>query len=317
VKNLLLIFFVSIVILTSCQPIFDKGELENVGLILEGTIHDETWGRGAYLGVLNIKDHHNVSVLLKENINTFRQVEETVKDFDRQGVNLVFGHGDLYGKYFSELNENYPHIHFVYFNGQIFDRNLTSIHFNGYEMGYFSGLLAAKMTETKKIGIIPAFSTQSEVEGFYEGIKSVDPTIQVLIRSVQDWYDQQLAMKYFHELLEQGIDVVYPAGDGFNVPIIQDANKNNIYAIGYINDQYEVARETVITSTVQRLEDLYLEVANQYDEGDLPSGIINFSFDGEYIYLGTFGDSVPKEIQEEITSKINRFIQTGKLRNEY
>ncbi|MGM8214669.1 BMP family ABC transporter substrate-binding protein [Bacillaceae bacterium W0354] len=315
-KKIMPILIITILLLTSCGSFFHRGQLENVGLLLEGTIHDETWGKGAYLGLLNIKDEHNVSVLFEENVVSLKTVEEAVKDFNRQGVNLIFGHGSNYGQYFKQINEYYPHIQFVYFNGSLFDKNITSIHFDGYEMGYFAGMLAALMTESNKVGVIPAYSNQSEVEGFYEGVKEINPNIQVMIRAVLDWYDQQLAKRHFYDLVQSGIDVVYPAGDSFNVPIIHEAKERNIYAIGYINDQYEVAKETVITSTVQQLDELYLNIANQYDEGALPSGVINYSFDGEYVYLGKFGDSVPEEIQTKMQAYIDQYLESGILPRE-
>lgn len=303
----------TLLILTSCGSFYNRGDLENVGLLLESTIHDETWGKSAYLGLINIKNEHNVSVLFKENVTTLKKVEEIVKDFDRQGVNLVFGHGSNFGKYFKQINEYYPHIHFVYFNGNDFDRNITSIHFDGYEMGYFAGMLAAMMTETNKLGIIPAFINQSEVEGFYEGAKEINPSIQIYIKPVQDWYDEQLAKKHFYDLINIGIDIVYPAGDSFNVPIIYEAQKENIYAIGYINDQYEKAENTVITSTIQQVEQIYLDIATQFDDGLLPSGVLHFDFDNIYISLGKFGDEVPAEIKEEMDEYINNFLKTGVL----
>ncbi|RPF52098.1 BMP family ABC transporter substrate-binding protein [Aquisalibacillus elongatus] len=300
-------------LLVSCGQVFDRGQLNNVGLLLDGTIHDETWGKGAYLGALNIKDEHNVSVLTHENVTTQRETEEHVKDLDRQGVNLIFGHGAQFGQYFDQLNEYYPDIHFVYFNGNTFDHNITSIQFDGFEMGYFAGKLSAKMTETGHIGVISAYQNQPEVQGFFEGVRSVDSDVQLQLKSVFDWYDQQRAMLLFDELMENDIDVVYPAGDGFNVPIINAAQEQDIYAIGYINDQYDVAPDTVITSTIQDLEELYLHIADEYDNEDLPSGIIHFGFDNKYVHLGEFGDEVSEDIQEEMEQSIANYIDTGSL----
>ncbi|GEL76891.1 BMP family ABC transporter substrate-binding protein [Tenuibacillus multivorans] len=304
---------VVLLLLSSCGEVFERGQLNNVGLLLEGTIHDETWGKGAYLGVLNIKDEHNTSVITRENVTTLRETEEYVKDMKRQGVNLIFGHGAEFGKYFEQINEYYPNVHFVYFNGNSFDQNITSIHFDGYEMGYFAGVLSAKMTDTKEIGVISAYQNQSEVQGFYEGVKDTDSSIDLHLRSVFNWYDEQRAMLFLNDLIDEGIDIVYPAGDGFNVPIIEKASEHNIQSIGYINDQYEIDPDTVLTSTIQDLEKIYLEVANQYDEGELTPGVISYSFDNEYIYLGRYGNEVPEGVREDINESINHYIETGRI----
>ncbi len=292
---------------------FDDGKLNNVGLLMEGTIHDETWGSGAYSGLLNIKEDKNVSVLLRENIATLKTAEKAVKDLERQGVNLVFGHGSNYGRIFDSLNEYYPEIHFVYFNGQTFDHNITSIHFDGYDMGYFAGRLAGEMTSTKHIGIIRAFKMQEEAEGFYEGVLAVDPTIKVSVRSVNSWYDQQKAMLHFQQLTEQGIDVVYPAGDGFNVPVIKAAEAEDIFAVGYIQDQHHISESTVLTSTVQQLDGLYLKVADMYDQQQLTPGIINFPFDQSFVTLGTYSNEVPEGLQSKLNNEMDSYIESGVL----
>ncbi|SEP83929.1 nucleoside-binding protein [Piscibacillus halophilus] len=315
-KYLLLLGLASTVfLLVSCGQVFNKGQLNNVGLLLDGTIHDETWGKGAYLGALEIKEEHNISVLTRENVSTIRETEEHVKDMKRQGVNLVFGHGSEFGKYFDQLNEAYPDMHFVYFNGNTFDQNITSIHFDGYEMGYFAGVLSAKVTQTNEIGIISAFENQPEVQGFFEGVKDTDPRVNLHLRSVFDWYDQQRALLLFKDLLADNIDIVYPAGDGFNIPIILEAEKHDIYSIGYVSEQNEVAPESVITSTIQDLEKIYVNIANQFDQGELPSGVIHYGFDNEYIYLGEYGDTVSDEVKEEVDAAINRYLESGSLKN--
>ncbi|GAA0455004.1 BMP family ABC transporter substrate-binding protein [Alkalibacillus silvisoli] len=308
----LFLIIITPTILTSCGY-FDDGQLNNVGILLEGTIHDETWGRGGYLGGLNIKDEQNVSVLIRENIDTNRKAEEAVQDFARQGVNLVFGHGSNFGRVFDQINEYHSDVHFIYFNGQIFDRNITSVNFDGYDMGFFSGMLAAEMTETEHIGIISAFHHQDEAQGFYEGVQSVDPSINTTINSVNSWYDQQRAIMFFEQMIEEDVDVVYPAGDGFNVPVIRLAEQYDLYAVGYIHDQYEVAPETVITSTVHEVEGIYPELAQMFDDDMLPSGIMNITFDEEYIYLGEYGDAVSTHLAAHLDEVIEEFLETGQL----
>ncbi|WP_188207128.1 BMP family ABC transporter substrate-binding protein [Alkalibacillus aidingensis] len=308
----LLVLLIIPTLLSSCN-LFDDGQLNNVGLLLEGTIHDESWGRGAYLGLLNIKEEQNVSVLFRENIDTERKAEEAVEDFKRQGVNLVFGHGSNFGRVFDSFNEYYPDIQFVYFNGRTFDRNITSINFDGYEVGYFAGMVAGEMTDTQKIGVVSAFQYQDEVEGFFEGVQAVDPTIDMDIRVVNSRYDQQRAIMFFNELVDEGVDVVFPAGDGFNTPVIRAAQEEGIYAIGFIDDQYDIAPKTVLTSTVHKVDGLYTEIATQFNEDNLPSGIVNITFDQNYLTIGNFGDDVSLPIQTHVEEKIAEFEETGQL----
>src|SRR5699024_2421464 len=92
-------------------------------------------------------------------------------EFVQKGVNLIFGHSHLYGKYFMDIAELYPDVHFVYFNGKSYADNVTSLNFNPYAVAFFGGMVAGEMTSSNHVGIIAAYEWQAEIEGFNEGVK--------------------------------------------------------------------------------------------------------------------------------------------------
>ena len=289
------------------------GNIGSVGLLMSETINDQVWGTKSYRGLLQIASKYDVNVHYKEDIKSQLSVENAIKEFDKVGVTLIFGNGHDFAEYFSKIAKDYPHIHFVSINGTATEDNTTSLCFEGYAMGYFGGMVAAKMTTSLEIGVIPAYSWQAEVQGFIDGAKYQNDSVTVHVSNVGNWNDIDGGLQMFEAQLAEGVDVFYPAGDGFNVPIIEKAKENGLYVIGYVSDQHELGSKTVLTSTVQHVDQLFLYAAESFDKGKLESGNYSFDFKEEAITLGTFSSVVPDDFVEEMKKHVKTYIETGKL----
>lgn len=305
----------SLLLLGGCgQPL--KGQVEKVGLLVPETINDQVWGTKGYRGLLQIQSSLDVDVFFKEGMNNPEDVEEAVKEFDRKGVNLIFGHGNEYAAYFNKISKEYPDIHFISFNGDARNENTTSLNFDAYAMGFFGGMVASHMSKTGKVAIIAAFEWQPEVEGFYDGAIYENKDMKVDIRYVGHWDDQEKAMDDLEEVMSEGADVIYPAGDGFNVPIIEKVKDKGLYIIGYISDQADFGESTVLTSTVQHVDDLYELSAKKFNTDELKSGNLSFDFQDGVISLGEFSPHVDSDYRKKLNTYINTYKETGKLPNQ-
>ncbi|WP_066054788.1 BMP family ABC transporter substrate-binding protein [Robertmurraya korlensis] len=306
----------SLTFLTSCGQPMSSGELKKVGLLVPETINDQVWGTKGYKGMLKIQSRFKVDVYYKEDMNSEAIVERAVKEFDQKGVNLIFGHGNEYGPYFNKLADKYPEIHFVSFNSDAQKENTTSLNFEAYAMGFFGGMVAGKMTKTNEIGIIAAYEWQPEVKGFLEGALFQNKDVDVQIDYVGHWDDDEKALSFLDHMVKKKVDVIYPAGDGYNVPVIEKIKENGLYAIGFISDQSDLGESTVLTSTVQHVDRLYELVAEKYSKNVLESGNLSFDFQDGVISLGKFSPDVDEAFEEEITALITKYKETGELPNQ-
>ncbi|MFC3040587.1 BMP family ABC transporter substrate-binding protein [Virgibacillus xinjiangensis] len=307
--------FLTAILLSGCDY-FSAGNIQNVGMLTEGSIDDEGWVDKGYQGLLNIGDTYEVDVFYEENVRTEQQTREAVDEFVRDGVNLIFGHSSSYGPYFSELADDYPDVHFVYFNGGYMDENVTSLNFNSHAVGFFAGMVAGRMTEADKVGIIAAYEWQPEIEGFFEGVHYENPQAEIEIDFLNNWQDDGRAAEIYHTMKENGTDVFYPTGDSFSRSIIEQAEEDGLYAIGYIVDQSDIDERTVLTSTRQHVDQLYETVAEEFDNGSLNGSIITYDLEDEVISLGEFSPDVPQDFQEKLNEELEKYKQTGLLPNE-
>lgn len=302
-----------IIPLVSCHQLTEQPNLQKVGMILESDINENAWNELGYRGLLNIGEQYDVDTIYRANVIEEHDVIDVVDEFSKLGVNLIFGHSNIYGKYFAEIASYYPDIHFVYFNGSYFGDNISSFNFESNAMGFFGGMVASEMTETNEIGVIAAYEWQPEVEGFYEGAKYHDEDVNVHIKFINNWHDQQLAYDIYNKMQENGVDVFYPSGDNFSEEIINRASKDNNYAIGYVTNQFDVNPDYVLTSTIQHVDKLYTIAAKRFQDKSIYGGIFSFDFQDSVISLGPFNPIVPEQFQKKIRMMIDDYNKTNLL----
>ncbi|WP_044337698.1 BMP family ABC transporter substrate-binding protein [Rossellomorea aquimaris] len=292
-----------------------SAEIEKVGLLVPETVDDGVWGTKGYKGLLKIQSDYNADVFYKESIKNDASIKQAVKAYNDDKVTLVFGHGSEYSGIFNTLSSEYPNMHFVSFNGNATEENTTSLQFKGYAMGFFGGMTAAFQSKTNKIGVIAAFDWQPEVQGFIDGAKFQKSESELIVEYTNHWDDQTIAFEKLEGLMNQGVDVVYPAGDGYNVSVIEKLKEKGLYAIGYVSDQSDLGESTVLTSTVQHADKLYSIVAERFANDELDSGNLEFDFEDGVISMGKYSPVIPKEFQAEMKQHVKAYIETGKLPN--
>ncbi|MFC0301654.1 BMP family ABC transporter substrate-binding protein [Virgibacillus soli] len=308
------IMFLFITMLAACS---NDGGIEKVGILTEGTLDEKVWDQKGYDALLQLKDEHDFNIYTKTNINNKNNTIDAVDELSRQGVNLIFGHSSNYGRDFVEIASHYPDLHFVYFNGSLTSENVTSLNFDSHAMGFFAGMLAAKMTKTNQVGVIAAYEWQPEIEGFFEGVKFENPDSQVRVDYIYDWNDKDIAVHIFEKMREKNVDVFYPTGDSYSKEIIRKAYEDHVYAIGYLDDEAELFPNTVLSSTVQHIDKLYEFATKQLANNKLNGKVYTFDFQDDAITMGKYGEMVPTEYKELLNTAILEYKETGFLPNQF
>ncbi|MCT8140413.1 BMP family ABC transporter substrate-binding protein [Anaerobacillus sp. CMMVII] len=302
--------------IVGCSTVTETEVSPKVGLLLPHNIDDQGWNTKGYEGLLKIHASLNVDVFYKEEINSKEKAELAVAEFVDSGVNLIFGHGQLFAPFFMDLKDKYPNIHFITFNADVHGDNITSLHFEGYSMGFFAGMLASEMSEANTVGVLAAFPWQPEVDGFIDGALYQNSNVEVKVEYVSSWVDIEKALNLYNQMVTDGVDVFYPAGDGYHVAIIEEVKKHGLYVIGFVGDHSDLGQSTVLTSTIQHVDDLYELVTSKFLKGELGTGNKYYDFAEGVITLGNYSPEVPLELQNKIDTAINTYIETGKLPNE-
>jgi transcriptional activator of comK gene len=302
--------------LYGCGQPTATGNLQKVGLLVQETIDEKVWGIKGYEGLLKVQSELGVDVFYKEGMNDLNKIRNAIEEFKQNDVNLIFGHGSEFASSFQSISKDYPDIHFVLFNASVTGENMTSLNFESHAMGFFGGMVAGEMTKNDHVGVLAAFEWQPEIDGYFEGAYFQNENVHVNIKYVHDWNDTANALQLLEEMIDDNVDIVYVAGDGYNIPVIERLKEKGLYAIGYVNDQADLGNKTVLTSTVQHVDELYVNVAKSFNKGKLESGELYFDFQDGVISLGEFSPLVDQEFQSNLKEHIEEYKKSEMLPNQ-
>ncbi|MEQ8186466.1 MAG: BMP family protein [Candidatus Eremiobacterota bacterium] len=248
-----------------------------VAMIMPGKINDVSWNAAGYDGLVKAEKNLGIKFSYSENISV-ADAETAIRDYASQGYDLILAHSFNYGDAVKKVAKDYPSIKFGWATGIDSKENVTIYDWPAHQAGYLAGMLAASMSKTNKIGATGGFDVPDVVralEAYKLGAKSVKPDMKIFITYLNEWDDVAKGKEAVLAQIEQGADVVYCNGDGISFGCIQACKEKKIYAIGGIADQNELAPDTVLTSTVLKVD---TSIAGMIK--DLETG----KFKNKYIY---------------------------------
>lgn len=312
----IIIFLFITLLLTACSK-ESQDHIRNVGMIFTNDISDQPWDLKGYEGLQNIGEQYGVDIFYEENVTNQHEIIDVVDDFARKGTNLIFGHGHIYGRTFVEIADEFPGVHFVYLGGGYFDENVTSLNINAHAMSFFAGMIASKMSQTNQVGIIASYEWQPEIEGFYEGVKYENSAVNVNIDILNERHTQEQAIHIYDKIKQKEVDVIYPVIDAYSKDLIERAQEDDIYSIGYLVDAQDIGGDMVLTSTIQHIDQLYEHAAKRFNEDGLEGGLLTFDFQDDVISLGPFNEDIPKDYQSLIQQLIVNYKDMKQLPVEH
>lgn len=284
-----------------------------IALLLEGPTYDQGWNSTAFSSLQNLQDKYDFTLEVADNLKA-DQIQSSATSFAREGFDLVLGHGIIFSKPFNLMAPHFPNTRFVTLNGEAVSRNQTAIQYDMKPAGYLTGKLAALMSKSHKIGYIVVDQPTEfrQIEGYRQGAKKAYADTEIVVKKVPDFNDKANAILAARELINEGVDVIYTTGDSINLDVIMEAQKANIYAIGYIADQRYIAPNHVLACLIQDVRQVYTTILEQYLGGNLPSGVVTYGLQEGVNRLSPFGPMVPKEVQNDIMKELQQLLQEKK-----
>lgn len=292
------------------QQTTKKVENTSVAILTSDVLTDQSWGSLAYKGKINIEQKYPVSAQVISEVNTNQKMKEAAEKVIQNGTKVVIGHGREFSTVFTELAPKYPHVHFVTIHGTSRYKNQTVYTFDQTKIEYLAGTAAAMKTKTKKIGLIDAFEAREKNPGFEKGLKASDSSIAFYYRVVNSRDDGAKAVKLLRELKDEGVDIVYAKGNSYNQEVIQEAKKQKMCVIGYLDDQAYMGRSVILTSVINDVPQAYNAIMKDYfSKKGLRSGEVKLDArDGVY-KLAPFGPMYSKQEKQILYSKVRMSTQ--------
>lgn len=161
----------------------------------------------------------------------------------RQGAQFIIAHASGYDTAAKQVAQQY-HVPIMTYDipTELVPNLVSNITTSAQQGGYLAGILAARTTKTKTVGIVISASDTNWYEmsgGFAAGVHSVNPKIKIRFAEIGPAaYDDSAGGKRVAQtLMSTGADVIFGMGDDASFGYLQAISNANVgHKVWYIGD---------------------------------------------------------------------------------
>ena len=287
-----------------------KAPLPKIALLIRGVVNDAGWGAAAYDGLMGAKEKYGVEVAYSENVNPNDDVA-TMRDYANNGYDVIIGHGDDFTNAALTVAKEFPNKIFAVTNAPVKAENVQGLDTKNQEAGYMAGIIAGLLSKTKKVGYISVMEILSMKRGeigFRDGVKEVCPECEVFVTYTGNFTDIGLGKEAALALIDRGVDISFQYADAPGLGAIQAAKEKGLMIIGSGQDQSSLAPDQVVTTVIQDLAPLIVNLVGEVIDGTFkPNTIAEHGFDTGIYYLAPLNDKlVTAEQKATIQSYVDK-----------
>ncbi|HZG56621.1 BMP family ABC transporter substrate-binding protein [Paenibacillus sp.] len=222
-------------------------------------------------------------------------------------VGIGFDQVDAIGK----VSGEFPDQKFVLIDSVVEAPNVASAVTKDNEGAFLAGALAAKKSESKKIGIVGGMDIpliNAFVAGYTAGAKYAEPSTEVLVNYVGAWNDPNLGKEMAVSMYDGGADIVYAAAGGSGLGVFTAAEEKGKLAIGADMVPSQMP-DILVTTTVKRIDNIIFDNVKAIVDGTWTAGVQSLGVADEAVGYSVEGSNIEtaKEIidyVEDLKAKI-------------
>ncbi|GFN23710.1 BMP family lipoprotein [Thermanaeromonas sp. C210] len=263
----------------SGSPAAGEGQPLKVGLLTGvAGLGDKSFNDLAYEGAKKAEAELNIQLKVVEPPD-LASTEGLLRDLARAGNDLVIGVGFDMAEPMAKVAAEFPDTKFAIVDATVDQPNVASLVFKEHEGSFLVGALAGMMTETNKVGAIPAMDIpflNRFTAAYEQGAKYVNPKVEVIVQPIGSDFsafnDPAKAKSIALAMYNQGVDIIYHAAGGSGAGLFEAAKEAKKYAIGCNSDQDYMAEGLVLTSMMKRVDVAVYNTIKEAAEGNFQGG---------------------------------------------
>jgi len=263
--RLLMVVVVIALLTTACggpaapasAPAAPAGKPFRIAVVMPSATTDMAFSQSMYGALLAVqKEMGGESALeLKYSENMFKvpDAAAAIRDYASQGFNIVIAHGSQYGASVQEIAKDFPKVSFAW-GTDVNTFGLPNVYAYtaaAEEGGYVNGVLAAKLTKAKLIGVtgpVEVGDAKTYIDGFIQGVASADPNIKVSKTWTGSFSDVALMTEAAKTHIAAGADALTGSSQSVVGSIGAAKEKGNVLWFGTQQDQASLAPNLVVAS---------------------------------------------------------------------
>ncbi len=301
-----------------------SGEGLKVVYVTPGAMGDNGFCDSVGRGLERIEADFGAKTTVIENNNDASKYAESLEACFQWQPDVVFAEPYGFEELYVQYADKYPDttivcLDFVLENTQ---KTISSYTFINEEGAFLAGVCAALVTESdleyaneeKIVGFVGGQDI-TVIRGFYkgfeQGVKYIDPEIEILQTYVGDFFDPVKGKTAANQLYAQGADIIFQAAGRTGHGVLEAANEENKYAIGVDSNQNGVYPGHVVSSMVKDLDGAVYDTFKLIVDGTYENNVVyskGAGPSGVYLAIDEFSEDImtPEMISQidEITNKI-------------
>jgi basic membrane lipoprotein Med (substrate-binding protein (PBP1-ABC) superfamily) len=249
-----------------------------VAVIMPSATTDMAFSQSMYQALLAVQKELGgpsaMEIKFTENMFKVPDVPPALRDYASQGFDIVIAHGSQYGSSVQDVAKDFPKTTFAWGTDvNTFGMpNIYAYTAAAEEGGYVNGVLAAKLTKTKQIGVtgpVEVGDAKTYIDGFTQGVASVDPSIKVNKTWTGSFSDVALMTEAAKTHIAAGADALTGSSQSVVGSIGAAKDKGSILWFGTQSDQTTLAPKLVVASQVYDWTSILKDMINNRKAGKL------------------------------------------------
>jgi basic membrane protein A len=249
-----------------------------IAVVMPSTITDMSFSQSMWSALVAIqKDMGGESALVlkySENMYKVPDAAAAVRDYASQGFDIVIAHGSQYGSSVQEIATDFPKVTFAW-GTDVNTFGLPNVYAYtaaAEQGGYVNGVLAAKLTKSKKIGWtgpVEAADAKTYIDGFVQGVQSVDPNITISKTWTGSFSDVALMAAAAKTHIANGADILTGSSQSVVGSIGAAKEAGKVLWFGTQANQASLAPKLVVASQVYDWVGMLKDIIAKHQKGVL------------------------------------------------
>ena len=243
-------------------------ELKALAIMMPEEPTDYGWNQQGFAAAKTVAAKYGLKFMPATGLG-YGDVHAELRELADDGASLIIAHAAGYNTAAPEIGAE-KHVPVAIVDrpkdskpGAVADYTLS-----GHQGAYLAGVLAAKMTQTKVVGVVvsgepPSWNSQSAA--FAQGVRATDPQLRIVYAVIGPaaYSDAAGGRRVTESVIGAGADVIFGQGDGASFGMLQavetrkSTSGGKVWFIDVIGDKTPVDKGNLLSSVIWNLVPVY------------------------------------------------------------
>ena len=230
-----------------------------IAVVMPSAPNDAAFSQSMWSALLAIQKEMGgeSALVLKESDNMYKvpDAAAALRDYASQGFDIVIAHGSQYGSSVQEIAKDFPDVTFAW-GTDVNTFGLPNVYAYtaaAEQGGYINGVIAAKLTKSKKVGVtgpVEVGDAKTYIDGFLQGVAATNKSITVSKTWTGSFSDVALMTAAAKTHIASGADILTGSSQSVVGSIGAAKDNGKVLWFGTQADQAPLAPALVVASQV-------------------------------------------------------------------